>query len=60
MGLGRFFACRAADLAVLIERATRFLPSVATSLMPDTKHVAELEHPESVNQLILSHLAGDA
>jgi len=43
-----------------IERATRLLPSVATSLLPDTKHVAELEHPESVNQLMLKHLARDA
>jgi pimeloyl-ACP methyl ester carboxylesterase len=48
------------DPRASIERATRFLPSFATSLMPDTKHVAELEHPASVNQLILSHLACDA
>jgi pimeloyl-ACP methyl ester carboxylesterase len=48
------------DPRASIERATRFLPSVATSLLPDTKHVAELEHPASVNQLILSHLACDA
>jgi pimeloyl-ACP methyl ester carboxylesterase len=48
------------DPRASIERATRFLPSVTTSLMPNTKHVAELEHPERVNQLILSHLARDA
>jgi pimeloyl-ACP methyl ester carboxylesterase len=40
-----------------IERAKRLVPSISTELLSDTKHVAELEHPEPVNQLILDHLA---
>jgi pimeloyl-ACP methyl ester carboxylesterase len=46
------------DPKASIGRATKFLPSVTTSLLADTKHVAELEHPELVSQLILDHLGG--
>ncbi len=42
-----------------IARATAILSSVTTALLPATKHVAELECPERVNQLILDHLASD-
>ena len=40
-----------------IERANELLPSVTTVLLPAAKHVAELEQPERVNQLILDHVA---
>ena len=44
-----------------IDRAGDQLPpSVATVLLPATKHVAELEQPERVNQLILDHVAARA
>ena len=46
------------DPKASIARATELLPSVTTVLLPDTKHVAELEQPERVNQLILDHVAG--
>ena len=41
-----------------IERAEKLLASVTTTLLPATKHVAELEHPDRINHLILDHLAG--
>jgi pimeloyl-ACP methyl ester carboxylesterase len=41
-----------------IERAEKLLASVRTTLLPATKHVAELEHPDRINHLILDHLAG--
>ena len=48
------------DPKASIARATELLPSVATVLLPATKHVAELEQPERVNQLILDHVAARA
>ena len=48
------------DPKASIARATELLPSVATVLLPATKHVAELEQPERVNRLILDHVAARA
>lgn len=45
------------DPKASIERATKLLPSIASVLLPATKHVAELEQPERVNQVVLDHLA---
>jgi len=46
------------DPRIAIERAETLLPSVTTTLVPGTKHVAQLENPELVNRLILDHLSG--
>ena len=51
---------RAVDPKASIAQATELLPSVATVLLPATKHVAELEQPERVNKLILDHVAARA
>jgi pimeloyl-ACP methyl ester carboxylesterase len=48
------------DPNTAIARATALLPTLATVLLPATKHVAELEQPEQVNQLILDHVAADS
>jgi pimeloyl-ACP methyl ester carboxylesterase len=45
------------DPRAAITRASALLPTVTTVLLPDAKHVAELEQPELVNELILGHIA---
>jgi pimeloyl-ACP methyl ester carboxylesterase len=39
-----------------ISRATKMLGDVRTNLIPGTKHLAELERPERVNDLVLTFL----
>ncbi len=46
------------DPSAAIARARKLLPSVHATLLAETKHVAELERPDQVNQLILDHLEG--
>jgi pimeloyl-ACP methyl ester carboxylesterase len=45
------------DPAAAIARAGKLMSNVDTALLGGTKHVAELEQPDRVNQLILEHLA---
>ena len=44
------------DPKAAIDRARTLLPSVATELLDDARHVPGLEAPEHLNQLILEHL----
>ncbi len=46
------------DPAAALARAKERIPSINAVLLPDTRHVAGLERPERVNDLILSHLSG--
>jgi pimeloyl-ACP methyl ester carboxylesterase len=44
------------DPRAAISRATEMLTDVRTELIPRTKHLAELEQPERVNDLVLTFL----
>ena len=44
------------DPRAAIARATTLVADVRTELLPGTKHLAELEQPERVNDLVLTFL----
>jgi len=45
------------DSQAAIRRASALVPSISTKLLPDIKHVAELECPDVVNTLLVEFLA---
>jgi pimeloyl-ACP methyl ester carboxylesterase len=47
------------DPRAAITRASALVPSIVTRLLPDTKHLGELERPEVVNPLVVDFLAED-